>query len=72
MGLTKIFSGAEDLALDLQAKIEAVGVNTVLKKNNQSAKILESRNTKIVMELFIQEIDFGKSHDVIEEFRLNL
>jgi hypothetical protein len=72
MGLTKIFSGAEDLALSLQQKIETVGVNTLLKSNNQSAKIIGSRKTDSVKELFIQEGDYGKVHDVIEEFRLNL
>jgi hypothetical protein len=35
MGLIKIFSGSEVLALALQEKIEAVGVATVKKDNIQ-------------------------------------
>jgi hypothetical protein len=69
MGLMKIFSGSEILALSLQEKIEAIGVNTVIRNNNQSNVLPTSTNTKPV-ELFIQEIDFGKANPVIEEFRL--
>lgn len=39
MGLMKVFSGSEILALALQAKIEAAGVETLLKNNIQSAKL---------------------------------
>ena len=68
MGLMKIFSGDEKLATELQKKIEEIGIETVIKtntQNNQSAK-------KIPLELFIQEVDFGKVNQVIEDFRMNL
>lgn len=71
MGLMKIFSGTEILALSLQEKIEAIGVNTVIRNNNQSNVLPSLINTKPV-ELFIQEIDFGKANPIIEEFRLSI
>jgi hypothetical protein len=71
MGLIKIFSGTEILALALQEKIEAIEVNTVIRNNNQSNVLPSLTNTKPV-ELFIQEIDFGKANSVIEEFRLSI
>ena len=67
----KIFSGTEILALSLQEKIEAIGVNTVIRNNNQSNVLPSLINTKPV-ELFIQEIDFGKANPIIEEFRLSI
>lgn len=71
MGLMKVFSGDEILALALQEKIEAIGVNTVIRNNNQSNVLPSLSNTKPV-ELFIQEIDFGKANGAIEEFRLSI
>jgi Putative prokaryotic signal transducing protein len=71
MGLMKVFSGNEILALALQEKIEAIGVNTMIRNNNQSNVLPSLSNSKPV-ELFIQEIDFGKANPVIEEFRLSI
>ena len=71
MGLIKIFSGNEILAISLQEKIEEIGINTVLRNNNQ-ANVLPSIQTSKAAELFIQETDFGKANPVIEEFRLNI
>jgi hypothetical protein len=71
MGLMKIFSGSETLALSLQNKIEAIGVTTVIRNNNQ-ANVLPSIQTEKAVELFIQEVDFGKASPVIEEFRLSI
>jgi hypothetical protein len=72
MGLIKIFSGSEVLALSLQEKIEAVGVATVKKDNIQSARLAGFGNSDLAVELFIQEVDFGKASPVIEEFRMNI
>lgn len=72
MGLMKIFSGSEILALALQQKIEAIGVNTVLKNNIQSARLEGFGNTDLAVEVFIQEVDFGKANQVIEEFRMSI
>jgi len=72
MGLIKIFSGSEVLAIALQEKIEAVGVVTVKKDNIQSARLAGFGNSDLAVELFIQEVDFGKANPVIEEFRMSI
>ncbi len=71
MGLMKIFSGTEILAQALQQKIEAIGVATVMRDNNQ-ANVIPSIQTNKAVELFIQEIDFGKVNSVVEEFRMSI
>ena len=72
MGLMKVFSGSEILALALQAKIEEIGVNTVVKNNIQSATLGGFGNLGQAVEVFIQETDFAKANPVIEEFRLSI
>lgn len=72
MGLMKIFSGSEIFALALQEKIEAIGVATVLKNNNQANVLPSIANTKAAVELFVQETDFSKVNPVIEEFRMSI
>lgn len=72
MGLMKVFSGSEILALALKEKIEAVGVDTVVKDNIQSARLAGFGSSGSAVELFIQETDFSKANPVIEEFRLNI
>jgi hypothetical protein len=71
MGLMKLFSGSEILAQALQEKIEAIGVNTVIRNNNQSYVLPTMSNAKPV-ELFIQETDFSKVNAIVEEFRLSI
>ena len=71
MGLMKLFSGSEILAQAIQEKIEAIGVNTVIRNNNQSNVLPTVSNTKPV-ELFIQETDFSKVNAIVEEFRLSI
>jgi hypothetical protein len=71
MGLIKIFSGEEILAVTLKERLEENNINVVLRENNQ-ANVLPSIQTAKAAELFIQEIDFGKANPVIEEFRLSL
>lgn len=72
MGLMKVFSGSEILALGLQEKIEAAGVNTILKNNIQSARMAGFGDLGQAVELFIQETDFAKANPVIEEFRMSI
>jgi hypothetical protein len=72
MGLMKIFSGSEILALALQAKIEEIGVSTIVKNNIQSANIAGFGGSGQAVEVFIQEVDFGKANEVIEEFRMSI
>ena len=71
MGLMKVFSGSEILAQALQQKLESIGLEIVIRNNNQSNVLPSITNTKAV-ELFIQETDFGKANLVIEEFRMSI
>ncbi|WP_026705859.1 putative signal transducing protein [Flavobacterium soli] len=72
MGLIKIFSGSEILAKNLQNRIEAAGIDTVIKDNIQSARLGGFGNSDLAVEVFIQEVDFGKANSIIEEFRMSI
>ena len=72
MGMIKLFSGSQILAQALQQKIEAVGVKTIMKDNIQSARLGGFGNSDLAVEIFIEEIDFGKANPVIEEFRMSI
>lgn len=72
MGLMKVFSGSEILAMALKEKIEALGIDVVVKNNIQSARLGGFGNMDLAVEVFIQEVEFGKAHPVIEEFRLSI
>lgn len=71
MGLIKIFSGNEILAVTLKDKLEAVEINVVIRNNNQS-NVLPSVSADKPVELFIQETDFHKANPVIESFRMSI
>lgn len=71
MGLIKIFSGEEILAVTLKEKLEEANINVVLRANNQ-ANVLPSIQIAKAVELFIMEVDYGKASPVIEEFRLSI
>lgn len=66
MGLIKIFSGKETIAIKLQTAVEAENVMVTQRENKQS-----SGNTAII-ELFIEEDNFMKVRDVIEDFKMNM
>lgn len=72
MGLMKVFSGSEILALALKEKIEAVNVDVLMKDNIQSARLAGFGTSGSAVELFVQETDFSKVNPIIEEFRLNI
>ena len=72
MGLIKIFSGSEILPLALTQKIEAAGVDVVMKDNIQSGRLAGFGTTDQAVELFIQESSYPKVHAVIENFRMSL
>jgi hypothetical protein len=72
MGLMKVFSGSEILALSLKEKIEAIGVDVVKKDNIQSARLAGFGSSGSAVELFVQETEYGKVSPVIEEFRLSI
>ena len=63
MGLIKIFSGKESIAIKLQAAVEAENVKVTQRENKQN-----SGNAAII-ELFIEENDFMKVRDAIEDFK---
>ena len=71
MGLIKIFSGEEILAVSLKERLEEADINVVVRDNNQ-ANVLPSITTAKAVEVFIQEFDYGKAHPVLEAFRMSL
>lgn len=68
----KVFSGSEILAIALQERLEAAGVETQKKDNIQSARLGGFGATGLAVEVFIQETDFAKANPVIEEFRMSI
>jgi hypothetical protein len=71
MGLIKIFSGEEIMAVGLKEKLEEANINVVIRNNNQ-ANVIPTIQTQKAVELFIQETDFSKVNPIVEEFRLSL
>ncbi|HEU4496372.1 MAG TPA: DUF2007 domain-containing protein [Flavobacterium sp.] len=71
MGLMKVFSGSEILAVALRAKLEEAGIDVVMKNNNQSNIILGAASS-LAVELFIDESKYGKADPVITDFKINL
>ena len=72
MGLIKVFSGSEVLAIALQERLEEAGLETVKKDNIQSARMAGYGGSDLAVEVFIQETDFAKANPIIEEFRMSL
>jgi hypothetical protein len=72
MGLMKVFSGSEVLAIALQERLEEAGVETTKKDNIQSARLAGFGQTDLAVEVFIQETDFAKANPVIEDFRMSI
>jgi hypothetical protein len=72
MGLMKVFSGSEILAMALKEKIEAIGIDVVMKDNIQSARLAGFGSSGSAVELFVQETEYGKVSPIIEEFRLSI
>ncbi len=72
MGLMKVFSGSEILALSLQEHLEVAGIATTIKNNIQSGRLAGFGTSDLAVEVFIQETDFNKAHKIIEDFRMSL
>jgi len=72
MGLMKVFSGSEVLAIALQERLEEAGVETTKKDNIQSARMGGFPRADVAVEVFIQETDFAKANPVIEDFRMSI
>lgn len=71
MGLMKVFSGSEILATALKTKLEEVGIDVIMKNNNQSNIVLGSAST-LAVELFIDESKYGKADSVITDFKVSI
>lgn len=66
MGLIKIFSGKENIAKNLQTVIEKGNVTVTQRENKQNS------GSVAIIELFIEEDDFMKVRDAIEDFKMNM
>jgi hypothetical protein len=66
MGLIKIFSGKESIAKKLQTVIEKGSVTVTQRENKQNS------GSSAIIELFIEEDDFMKVRDAIEDFKMNM
>lgn len=71
MGLMKVFSGSEIMAMALRTKLEEAGIDVIMKNNNQSNIILGGGGS-LAVELFIDESKYGKADPVITDFKMNL
>lgn len=70
MALVKVFSGSEILAQALQSRIEAVGVNVIVKNNIQSSTISGVGALGQAVEVFIDDRDKEKAAQAIEDFKM--
>jgi hypothetical protein len=74
MALVKIFSGSEILAGALNAKLEAAGINTLVKNNIQSATTsgLGGLSQSQAVEVFVDKLEMPKAEPIIENFKMGL
>lgn len=72
MALMKIFSGSEILATALKLKLEEAGIDTLLKNNIQSGRLAGFGTSGMAVELFIEEVHYGKADPIVEDFRMSI
>lgn len=72
MGLMRVFSGSEVLAIALQQRLEEAGIETTKKDNIQSARLGGFGATDLAVEVFIEITDFAKADSVIEDFKTSI
>ena len=70
MALVKVFSGSEILAQALQSRIEATGVNVMVKNNIQSSTAAGVGALGQAVEVFIEDRDKEKAAQAIEDFKM--
>ena len=70
MGLKKIFSGSEILAMALQSRIEAAGISVVVKNNIQAARTAGFGQSGQAVEVFVEEYNMAKAEPIIEAFKM--
>jgi hypothetical protein len=66
MGLIKIFSGKESIAKKILTVVEKQNVTVTQRENKQNS------GSAAIIELFIEEDDFMKVRDAIEDFKMNM
>ena len=66
MGLIKIFSGKESIAKKLLTVVEKQNVTVTQRENKQNS------GSAAIIELLIEEDDFMKVRDAIEDFKMNM
>jgi hypothetical protein len=69
MGLMKVYSGSEVLAIALQGKLEEAGVETVKKDNIQSSRLGGFPRTDLAVEIFYSGNRFCKSESSYRKFQ---
>ena len=72
MGLMKVFSGSEILAIALKERLAEAGVETAKKDNIESARLGGFDAADLAVDVFIQEADFEKANPVIEDFYMSI
>lgn len=72
MGLIKVFSGSEVLAIALQERLEEAGIQTTKKDNIQSARLGGFGAADLAVEVFIEETDFAEANPVTEAFKMSI
>lgn len=71
MSLVKIFSGSEILAFSLRDQLQEAGLEPVVKNNIQSGRLAGFGTYDQAVEIFIEESEFGKVSQIIEDFKMN-
>jgi len=70
MALVKVFSGSEILAQSLKVRIEAAGVDVIVKNNIQSSNMAGFGSLGQAVEVFIEDKDKEKAAQAIEDFKM--
>lgn len=67
MALVKVFSGSEILALALQTKLNAVGIETIKKNNIQSGILAGFGTLGLAVEVFVEEEHLAQAQEIVDE-----
>ena len=72
MGLMRVFSGSEVLAIALQQRLEEAGIETTKKDNIQSARLGGFGATDLAIKKKKAITDLAKAHSVIDDFKTSI
>lgn len=67
MALIKVFSGSEILALALQTKLNAVGIETITKNNIQSGILAGFGTLGLAVVVFVEEEHLAQAQEIVDE-----